>query len=204
MTKKYLVPILLLLGLALLLVLLPQKKSYDEMQPKELLQQVCASSRFISPDIVADRIIKKDPSLVLIDVRNTDEYSAYSLPGALNIPLSDLLKPEQTDLLTQDGIDFIFYSNSDIQADKAWILCKRKGLQNIFVLKGGLNAWFSTFFLSEPLPETESAAEIELYQFRSGVRQYFTGGTITTPANTQAEKITVTPKVKKAAAEGGC
>jgi sulfur-carrier protein adenylyltransferase/sulfurtransferase len=204
MDKKYLIPVILMVGLGLVLALLPDKKSYDEMLPEELLRQVTNPSRFISADDVADRIIRKDPSMILVDVRNNSDYAAYSLPGAMNIPLSDLLKPEQFDLLSQEGIEFIFFSNSDIIADQAWILGKRKGLSNIFVLKGGLNEWFSTFFLMQPLPETASATEIEIYQFRNGVRQYFTGGEIITPGNIQAEKITVAPRTKKTAAEGGC
>lgn len=204
MIKKYFIPIVLLIGLGLVLVLLPPKKSYKEVQAEDLLRQITSSSRFISPDIVADRLIKKDPSLLLVDVRSSEEYFEFSLPGALNIPLKDIFLPEQQELLTRKGVETIFYSNSDILADQAWILCKRKGLQNIFVMKGGLNEWFNSFFQLQPPPETSSAAEIELYQFRNGVRQYFTGGETEVAPKQEVESISVTPKTKKSAAEGGC
>jgi sulfur-carrier protein adenylyltransferase/sulfurtransferase len=204
MIKKYFIPIVLLVGLGLVLVLLPPKKSYKEVQPEELLRQITSSSRFISPDIVADRLIKKDPSMLLVDVRSSEEYLEYSLPGALNIPLKDIFLPEQQELLTRKGVETIFYSNSDILADQAWILCKRKGLQNISVMKGGLNEWFNSFFQIQPPPETSSSAEIERYQFRNGVRQYFTGGETEVAPKQKVESISVTPKAKKSAAEGGC
>jgi rhodanese-related sulfurtransferase len=204
MNKKYLIPIALLVGLALILVLLPAKKTYNELPAEELLRQVTSSSRFISPDVVADRLINKDPSMLLVDVRNADLFNEFTLPGALNIPLQDILKPEQNDLLSQEGIDFIFFSTGDVLADQAWILCKRKGLENIYVMKGGLNEWFNVFFLQQPPAETASSDEIALYQFRSAVRQYFTGGETQSVRKPAGETISVTPKKKKSAAEGGC
>lgn len=204
MLKKYLIPIVLLVGLALVLALLPPKKSYTEVQPEELLNQVTSSSRFISPDIVADRLIKKDPSLQLIDVRSPEEYLEYSLPGAINIPLNDIFQPQKQELINRKGLEYIFYSNGDILADQAWILCKRKGLQNIFVMKGGMNEWFNSFFRIQPPPETSSGLAIERYQFRNGVRQYFTGGESDIAPKQATETISVTPKTKKSVAEGGC
>ncbi len=204
MIKKYFIPIALLVGLGIVLVMLPPKKTYTEIQPEELLRQITSSSRFISPDVVADRLIKKDPTLLLVDVRSSEEYSEYSLPGALNIPLKDIFLPEKQELLTSKGVETIFFSNGDILADQAWILCKRTGLQNIFVMKGGLNEWFNSFFQVLPPPESSSSAEIELYQFRSGVRQYFTGGETEVVPGKKGESISVTPKTKKSAAEGGC
>jgi rhodanese-related sulfurtransferase len=204
MIRKYYIAVVLLVGLGLVLVLLPPKKTYDDLKPEELLQQLTSPSRFVSPDDVADRIIKKDPSLLLVDVRNPEQYLEYSLPGALNIPIQDIFQPEQEDFFAQQGLQFIFFSNGDILADQAWILCKRKGMKNIFVMKGGLNEWFSSFFLLQPPPETASGEDIALYQFRSGVRQFFTGGETETVVKPDVEKITVAPRAKKSAVEGGC
>jgi len=70
MDKKYIIPVVLLLVLGLALILLPQKKSYDETLPEEVRRQVTSPSRFLSVDVIADRMINKDPSLLLIDVRD--------------------------------------------------------------------------------------------------------------------------------------
>jgi sulfur-carrier protein adenylyltransferase/sulfurtransferase len=204
MNKKYIIPIALLVGLAFILVLLPAKKTYNELPADELLRQITSPSRFISPDAVADRIIKKDPSILLVDVRPENQYKEFALPGALNIPLQNLLLYENVELLTQEGFDVILYSTGDILSDQAWILCKRKGLNNIYVMKGGLNQWFDSFFNIQPLPETASNAEIALWQYRTGVRQFFTGSEIQSDNKTEGDAINVTPKKKKSAAEGGC
>jgi sulfur-carrier protein adenylyltransferase/sulfurtransferase len=204
MSKKYIIPVALLLGLALLLVLLPEKKVHDEMAPEELLRHINSTSRFISSDMVADRLIKKDPSMLLVDVRSADLHKDFTLPGALSIPLAGIIQPENIEMLTQEGLDVIFFSTDDILANQAWIICKRKGIKNIYVMKGGLNEWFTSFFKLQPPPETAPSEEIALYQFRLGVQQYFTGADAGTVKKAEPETISITPKKKKSAAEGGC
>jgi rhodanese-related sulfurtransferase len=204
MNKNYIIPIIVLIGLSLALLLLPDKKIYKEMAPEELLIQVNSPSRFLSPDIVADRIIKKDPAMMLVDVRSKEEFLSYSLPGSLNIPLSNLADSTNLEILGQEGIDWILFSNDNILADQAWILGKRLGLENLFVMQGGINQWFENFFMT-PIPaETQSKSDLELYQFRLGVRQFFTGGEVKTAPTDQPETIKVQPKMKKSSAEGGC
>jgi len=122
----------------------------------------------------------------------------------MSMPLKNILLPENMDLFAQEGLDFVFFSNSGLLADQAWIICKRKGVENIFVLQGGLNEWFQSFFLLQGPPETASQQEIDLYRFRSAVKQYFTGGEMDPTPVQAAENIVVKPRAKKSAAEGGC
>jgi len=104
MNKNYIIPIIVLIGLSLALLLLPEKKFNKEMAPEELLMQINSTSRFITPDIVADRIIKKDPAMILVDVRSPEEYIKYSLPGSMNIPLSSLADSTTLDILGQEAL----------------------------------------------------------------------------------------------------
>jgi sulfur-carrier protein adenylyltransferase/sulfurtransferase len=202
--KKYYIPIALLVGLALLLLLLPAKKKDSGIRPEELLDQITNPSRFVSPDDVATRIIEKDPSLVLIDVRSSEEYLAFTLPGAINIPLADLNNAENIETLKQEGLDFILFSNGTLISDQAWILVKRLGIKNLYILEGGLNLWFENFFMTSYPMESQPGSDIELYQFRIGVRQFFTGGEVETAQPNSNESIKLQQKVKKSAAEGGC
>jgi len=204
MDKKYIIPVALLLVLAVTLVLLPKKKAYEELPATELLKQVTGTARFVSTDEVADRLIRKDPSMLLVDVRSSDQFNEYAIPGSVNIPLQDILKSESQEMLSQEGLDIIFYSTGEVYSDQAWITARRMGKNNIYVMKGGLNEWFSDFFMTQPPAETASGEEITKYQFRSAVRQYFTGGELKTEQKTSGENISVTPKKKKSAAEGGC
>ena len=82
------------------------------------LSEVNTRTQYITPDAVADMIIKKDPSLQLIDVRSQDEFEKFSLPGAINIPFNDLLSDQYTDILNQDVKMNIFYSNGTLMQMK--------------------------------------------------------------------------------------
>jgi rhodanese-related sulfurtransferase len=205
MSKKYVIPVALLLILGLVLVLLPQRDHETDAQPGELLAELSTKLRFLNPDLVAQRMVDGDPSLLLIDVRNTSEYERFTLPGAVNIPLDSILSDNSKEIIGQEGIDAVFFSNDNIIAGRAWILSKRAGADNIFILEGGLDLWFRNFFTAVPPPETASASEIELHQFRMGVRQHFTGGSITISSpEPSGEPLQLKPKSKKSAAEGGC
>ena len=79
-------------------------------------------------------LVDKDPSLQLIDVRSTGEFEKFSLPGAINIPLENLLNPEFEDVLNQDVKLNVFYSNSSNVANQAWMITRQLGYKNNYVL----------------------------------------------------------------------
>lgn len=204
MIRRYLLPLLLLIAIGAVLLFLPEKESNDEINPEKLLLNITSPSRFLSTDYVAEKLIEGDPAMVLVDVRYPDQYEYYSLPGAVNIPIDEILSEEWQEYFRTPGISFVLFSNGTVMADQAWILCERKKQDEIFVMEGGLNKWFETIFLAEPPPLTASGREIDLYTFRRGVSQFLTGGAAVAIPEADAEAVTVTRKTKKRAAEGGC
>jgi rhodanese-related sulfurtransferase len=201
----YLALILIIFGLIIAMVPKNTTKPY-KLTAEELLSEIKAGTHFISPDEVSDLIVKKDPSIQLIDVRNQDEFNKYSLPGAINIPLQDILADNWTEILDQGAKMNIFYSNGSLEAIEAWMITRQLGYENNYVLKGGLN-YFGDLMMN-PLapPSTSPDEEIAKYDFRKGVSQALgTGAQATTPA--AAPKSTmpgVVPKAKKKKASGGC
>lgn len=204
MNKAYytLAVFLLLLGAGLFL--LPERDHPDEVSPRELLSDLRNPSRFISTDKVAEMLIDKDPTLVLVDVRDMYDYFDFSLPGAHSIPLEEILLYDWVDSLSFEESKVVLFSNSDVKAEQAWILLKRQNHDNIHVMKGGLNAWFETIIRPTAPPETASDDEIDLYQFRKGASIYFTGGTAAIEQESGGEAVTVTRRKKTQVVEGGC
>jgi hypothetical protein len=92
--------------------------------------------------------------------------------------LDSLLSPQWKEILLQAGKDKVFYSNADIESDQAWQICRRNSIPRIFVMKGGINLWFSTIMKSAEPPATAPSQAIDLYKFRLAARQYFTGGSV--------------------------
>jgi sulfur-carrier protein adenylyltransferase/sulfurtransferase len=205
MKKAYIFLSILMVIVAISLLILPRTQKDIQISPEELLVQMSDQSRYLSTDRVAGMIISQDPSLLLIDVRDSVQFRAYHLPGAFLIPLTAIAESEYSDLLRQEGKVVVFYSNGDVSAEQAWVLCKRMGLKNIYVMKDGLNRWMETIIKPEKPAETAGSEEIDLYQFRMGASAYFGGGSVE-PKSGQAtaEPVMLQKKGKKGAAEGGC
>ena len=134
---------LFIIPMGLIIAAVPQNKTKPyKLTAEELLGEVNTRTQYVTPDAVADMIIKKDPSLRLIDVRSQDEFEKFSLPGAINIPVTDLLSDQYTDIINQDIKMNIFYSNGTLTSNEAWMITRQLGFSNNFVLEGGLNYWF--------------------------------------------------------------
>lgn len=207
MERKYTILAVLMIVLALGLVLLPKKKDMKETDPKVLLSAIAEKSRYLSADLVTHRIIENDPTLLLIDLRAENEFKAFALPGAINIQPDSLLSASTLELLNQPGKDKIVYANSDLTAEKVWLIGSRYSVNRLYILKGGLNEWFNTIIKPGEVATAASSTDLELLSFREAARQYFTGtGQATETANAAKapEKVKVIRKAPEAQSGGGC
>jgi rhodanese-related sulfurtransferase len=202
---------LILMILAVIIALVPQNTTRPyKLTAEQLLAEIRTGTQFISPDEVADKIIQKDPSVQLIDVRNPREFDQYSLPGAINVPLQDILSERNVDVLNQSSKMNIFYSNGSTEANEAWLLTRQLGYQNNYVLQGGLNYWVETVLNPQQPSGISSNDEIARYDFRKAASMALGGGSISTLAPTAATPGTGAPKPglvpvkKKKKASGGC
>lgn len=186
------------------LFLIPQRNNIKDANPEDIMWSIVQPTRFVSTDAVAKMIIENDPTLELIDVRSEDDYADFSLEKAINIPLDSIANEDYQQYLGIKGLKAIFYSNDDIKADQAWVIAKRLGYKNIYVMKGGLNSWMTTIIDPVKPAETASSEEFELYGFRKGASIYFTGSNIETSSDATKAVINVKRKKKQSVAEGGC
>ena len=199
---------ILIIPLGLIIAAVPQNKTKPyKLSADQLLGEANTRTQFIAPETVADMIVKKDPSVQLIDVRNQDEFEKFSLPGAINIPVADLLSDKYADVLNQDVKMNIFYSNGTVNANEAWMITRQLGYKNNLVLEGGLNYWFEAILNPQKPASTSPDEEFAKYDFRLSAGKALGGGMtvqtspnqITSPAKPAIQSV---PKKKKAA--GGC
>ncbi len=208
---RYIILAAILILLAGGLVLLPKYQKHEGIKPQELLSNVISSERYITTDKLSEKLIYRDPSFILIDVRDEKSYENYSLPNAINIPLEKLLDEDSRAYLNQSQFDVVLFSNDHFYADQAWILCDRLGFKNIRVLKGGLNLWFTTIINPEEPSQSMPAEEFDLYSTRKAASMYFgvvypeQAQMVESETKIEAPKRVITvQKKKKRAAEGGC
>ena len=197
-----------LIPMGLIIAAVPQNKTKPyKLTAEELLSEANTRTQYVTPDAVADMIVKKDPTLRLIDVRSQDEFEKYSLPGAINIPVTDLLSDQYTDILNQDLKMNIFYSNGSLTANEAWMVTRQLGYTNNFVLEGGLNYWFDAILNPQKPPATSPDEEFAKYDFRKSAGAALGGGGVVqaSPEKTSSSpKPAIKPVAKKKRAAGGC
>jgi len=207
MNKRYLLLAAIIITLGVGILFMPSKDTAKQTQPELLLAAIDDPSRFLTTDDITDRLVKKDPALLLIDVRPESQFKTFSIPGAINIPIDSLLSASAQEMLNQKEMDKVFYSNADVTSDQAWIISKRMGLQRIYVMQGGVNKWFSTIVKAEKPIETAPTEAMELYQFRMAACQHFFGNPEmgSTPSVVSEKKtVNVVKKSSGAKSGGGC
>jgi rhodanese-related sulfurtransferase len=198
-----------LIPLGLIIAAVPENttKPY-KLTAEQLLEEVKSGTQFMQPDEIADMVIAKDPTLQLIDVRAADEFEKFSLPGAINIPLVDILSPEWEETINQDVKINVFYSNSSTDANQAWMITRQLGFQNNYVLQGGVNYWAETIMNPQVPPSTSPNEEMAKYDLRKGAGMALGGAAETTqPAVSAAgggAKPPIQKKEKKKKVAGGC
>ncbi len=208
MRKRDITFILMMLIGAAIVAFMPESIKVDkEVMPRQLIDAATHGDKYISTDQLAKLKMLSDPSIILVDVRSSDEYTKYFLPGAMNINLKDILSEDNVELLGNDVYTFVLYSNGSLQSTKAWLLLRRIGLSNIKVLKGGLNEWVETILQPKPLTYMATPTLTAQYEFRKSASRYFGLASADGGASSAAVSAPAAPIVKrkkKAAGGGGC
>ncbi|MBN1339680.1 MAG: rhodanese-like domain-containing protein [Bacteroidales bacterium] len=206
-------PRILLVTIALILGMIIAAVPENTTKPfmltaNELLDEIKTRTQFLHPDIVADMMVNKDPLLRLIDVRSRDDYEKYSLPGAINIPVDNILDDEFTEMINQGTFMNVFFSNGSTLANEAWLITRQLGYNNNFVLEGGLNYWTETILNPEKPGSAHPDDEFAKYDFRKAAGRVFGGGgpaEIISDTTDKASKPMIIPTTrKKKTVQGGC
>jgi rhodanese-related sulfurtransferase len=193
--------------LGIIIAAIPENTTKQfKLTAEELLDEVRENAQFISTDEIADMLVQKDPSLQLIDVRSQAEFEKYSLPGAINIPLSQILSEEYEEYIDQGIKMNVFYSNGNLKANEAWMLTRQLGFENNFVMQGGLNYWTETILNPQAPKSVMADDEIAKYDFRKGASAALGGGNAIVTNNTAVKKPkpVIRKKKKKKRVAGGC
>jgi len=138
----------------------------------------------------------------LVDLRIEKEFRKFNIPGSVNIPFEDLLNPEWNGYFNQKEIRKIFYGNDDQLANVAWTIATGMGIENSFVMKGGLNEWFKTVMLTKFEGEKITPRENALFENRYKARTIFTQ--INSLPDSLKTKYFDAKRLQQSKLDGGC
>jgi len=136
-----------------------------------LLASIEAAEDHVEPEDLADRLMRNEPGLVVVDVRTPAEYAAFHILGAVHAPLPDLpaaLAPQK------NSGTIVLYSNGMTHPAQARDVLARMGFNNVYHLTDGLQGFVErclkpVSLRSEPL-RPEDAARVNAW------RAFFLGG----------------------------
>jgi rhodanese-related sulfurtransferase len=180
---------------------------FQKKRIKNQLRAIAEKSRYLTVDQVAHRIIENDPTLLLVDIRDARQFKKNALQGAINIHPDSLLSFSSIELFNQPGRDKVLYVESDLTNEVINVIDSRYSSARIYIMKGGLNEWTNTILKEQTTSAIASSSEIDLINFRSAARQYFTGDSKNaniSVAPKSNEKVTFTRKTPAASSGGGC
>ena len=80
----------------------------------------------------------KDAKIILVDVRELEEFQSQRIAGAIHHPLSSF---EPKALPAPNGKTIVLHCGSGMRSAKAVEQCKKAGLDIDSHLAGGINAW---------------------------------------------------------------
>jgi rhodanese-related sulfurtransferase len=102
------------------------------IHPQELAALVQKEVDHVSVHDLAGWIVQGKSDYRLIDLRDAGAYSAYHIPPAENLAITDL--PGDT-LARNEKI--VLYSEGGIHSAQAWFLLKAQGFEGVYILRGG-------------------------------------------------------------------
>ena len=103
-----------------------------------LLESIDKARDHIEPEELADRIMAGESGLVVVDVRSTDEFDAFHIRGAINIPLAKLAEELWSSKNT--GV-IVLYSNGMTHPAQARDSLQRQGFNNVYLLTDGITGF---------------------------------------------------------------
>ncbi len=166
----------------------PYNKAVTKVNLKNIASASLESSAVISPEELADWIIKGKVDYRLIDLRPEDEYNEYNIPSSENISPIKIL---ESDLMRNEKI--ILYSNDNIAAAKVWFILKAKDYKSVYILKGGMNAWKNEI-LFPGLPADATPEQKAEFDKIAAVSKFF-GGQPRSSTSINVTKVSL-PKIK--------
>jgi thiosulfate/3-mercaptopyruvate sulfurtransferase len=148
-----------------------------------MLAEIESAKDHMEPEDLADRLVREEAGLTVVDIRPAEEYEEFHIRGAVNISMSVL--PTALAGRESKGI-IVLYSNGMTHPAQARDALSRLGFTNVYMLTDGLVGFVDRVLKpaslrAEPL-SAEETAKINSW------RQYFLGTEKPQPSQGETEE----------------
>jgi rhodanese-related sulfurtransferase len=152
--------------LGVVFVFLPSRQTHLIEKVKSASYGASHSVKIMSPDEVAYRIIDKESSVQVVDMRLPEQFAALALPGSINVQVKDLFGKELTPILSDRHVVKVVIGQNEDESRTAALLLQELGYENVAMLQGGLENFQHTILI----PKTASTGnrwDVDVNTFRA-------------------------------------
>ncbi|WP_430973991.1 YeeE/YedE thiosulfate transporter family protein [Sunxiuqinia rutila] len=149
----------------------PSKEEIVEQRVSSPKRHASYAFNEVTSDQLAFEIANNFHQINIIDVRSPEEFEAYHLPLAINIPAEEIMDRKWQKIFQQRIKSNYFYADTDSLAKKAYLLSNYAGRSSNFLLKDSPEN-FRKLYTNLTPPQANASKEItNTYQYRKKLAQ---------------------------------
>lgn len=197
--------IIAIVFLFVIIVAIILRKHVDEIHytidTEETLEKLYHAPAGITLEKAQTIIQEHNPNYQFVDIRNSEVYLNGHIPNSINIPASKLLDTKNKEILKHlenNSVIPVLYGSDLNDANAARLVMIQTGFQNVTILLGNYSYPITSMEPISPDPEKPAVNFADIMNQLSGTENNVA------PRQQTPETITITPRKKKTAAEGGC
>jgi rhodanese-related sulfurtransferase len=175
----------------------PYRGTTVRIDTQELADIVDSKVDHVTVQELADWIVQGRSDYRLIDLRSPEEYAAYHIPTAENVPLAQL---PTYGLGRNERI--VLYSQGGIHSAQGWFLLRAQKYPGAYILFDGLDAWKDEVLYPVMPPATATAQERAAFERAAQVARFFGGGPRVLSAASDSGALLAAPVAPSAPAPG--
>ena len=152
--------------LGVVFVFLPSRQTHLIEKVKDASYIASHSVKMMLPDELAYRIIDKENSVQIVDMRLPEQFAALALPGSVNLQMKDLFGRELTPIISDRHVVKVVIGQNEDDSRTAALLLQELGYENVAMLQGGLDNFQHTILIPKN-ENTGSRWDTDVNTFRA-------------------------------------
>jgi rhodanese-related sulfurtransferase len=147
----------------------PHRGPFVKLDARELASVVEEEVDHVTASELATWIVEGRADYRLLDLRTAEDYAAYHIPTAENVPLTGLA---DYPLLRNEKL--VLYSEGGIHSAQAWMLLRAQGYEAVYMVLGGLDAWRDEVLFPTLAADADAVARAQ-FERATQVAKFFGG-----------------------------